>query len=166
MKISTGILPFRIIRKKPEYFLVHPGGPFWKNKQQGAWSIVKGELDDPSMPLLQNAIREWKEETGFDTSGAYIPLPPAKQKSGKLVHAWAMEFDGDPDNMRSNTFELEWPPRSGKKIKVPEVDEARWLSFNEAMELILPGQAPILQALHELLLAGKKNWQDQIVNET
>src|SRR5262245_55231381 len=134
MKTSAGILLYRK-RKNPEVFLVHPGGPFWKNKDEGAWSIPKGEYSEDEDPLAA-AIREFQEETGVTVGGDFVPLTPVKLKSGKWVKAWALEGDLDPSAVKSNTFLLEWPPRSGKKIEVPEIDNAKWFTILEAKSKI------------------------------
>ena len=128
MRTSAGILLYRLNKKNLEVFLVHPGGPFWKNKDEGAWSIPKGEYAEDE-DALQAAIREFKEETGVSVSGDFIPLNTVKLKSGKYVKAWALEKDIDSTGVNSNTFLLEWPPKSGKKIEVPEVDRAEWFSI-------------------------------------
>jgi predicted NUDIX family NTP pyrophosphohydrolase len=145
-KQSAGLLVYRRRKDGVEVFLVHPGGPFWKNKDQGAWSIPKGEFapgDDP----LEAAKREFHEETGFTVEGPYQTLQPLKQRSGKIVHAWLVQGDFDPAMTRSNTFKLEWPRGSGKWIDVPEVDRADWFSLDVAREKILPGQQPFLDQL-------------------
>ncbi|MFI5131684.1 MAG: NUDIX domain-containing protein [Chitinophagales bacterium] len=146
MKTSAGILLYRFNKKKLEIFLVHPGGPFWKNKDEGAWSIPKGEYEEDE-DALQAAIREFKEETGVSVSGDFIPLNTVKLKSGKYVKAWALEKDIDSTAVKSNTFLLEWPPKSGKKIEVPEVDRAEWFSIQVAKEKINQGQLPLLNEL-------------------
>jgi predicted NUDIX family NTP pyrophosphohydrolase len=153
-KKSAGLLLYRFKNTTPEFFLVHPGGPFWSKKDMGAWSIPKGEFteEDP----LSAAIREFKEETGLEISGNFIPLAPLKQKSGKVVYAWAVESDADPSVIKSNTFELEWPPRSGKKILVPEVDRADWFTAESARNKIIPGQAGFITELENLLLQNKR----------
>lgn len=143
---------YRKSGKNVEVFLVHPGGPFWKHKDIGAWSIPKGEPGDNEDPL-DAAIREVQEETGFAVSGDFIPLRPARQKSGKTVVSWALEMDVDPRLLVSNTFSLEWPPRSGKFIDVPEVDRGDWFSKEEARNKINPGQLSILDELYEILSA-------------
>ena len=137
-------------KKNHEVFLVHPGGPLWKNKDIGAWSIPKGEFEEGEDPL-DAARREFREETGISVDGRFISLTPVKQKSGKLVHAWALEKDIDPDTIVSNTFDLEWPPRSGRRIAVPEVDRCGWFTLAEARQKILPGQEPVLNELAALL---------------
>jgi len=152
-KKSAGILLYRRVNTAPEVLLVHPGGPFWKNKDIGAWSVPKGEFADDEQPLIA-AVREFKEELGIDVSGDFIELIPQKQKSGKIVYTWALEQDTDVDDIVSNTFELEWPPRSGKMIEIPEVDRAGWFSMNEAKLKIIPGQIPIIENLERILLSG------------
>jgi predicted NUDIX family NTP pyrophosphohydrolase len=123
--------------------LVHPGGPFWAKRDAGAWTIPKGEIGRAEDPLAA-ALREFEEETGVRPKGDAIALPPRRQPGGKLVHAWAMRGDLDPAAVRSNTFEMEWPPRSGRRQAFPEVDRAAWFTLAEAREKILKGQAPLL----------------------
>ena len=147
---SAGILVFRRKSRTTEFFLVHPGGPFWKNKDAGAWSIPKGEFDDGENPL-KAAQREFEEETGIAVDGDFIELKPVKQKSGKMVYAWACEGDVDHTIIRSNTFPLEWPPRSGRYIDVPEVDKGEWFTYEKAKEKMNPGQVPILEELQAIL---------------
>src|ERR1700679_1046620 len=113
-KQSAGILLYRFVNHEPEFLLVHPGGPFWTKKDAGAWSIPKGEFTEEEDALVA-ARREFKEETSMDIWGNFIPLEPVKQKSGKIIYAWAIEGDMDTNKIVSNTFEMEWPPRSGKK---------------------------------------------------
>lgn len=149
-KQSAGILLYRFRGRTAEVFLVHPGGPFWKNKDAGAWSIPKGEFDEKEDPLIA-AIREFKEETGETIAGAFLPLTSVKQKSGKWVHAWTLEGELDETKIRSNFFEMEWPPRSGKQQSFPEIDKAAWFSLSEAKEKINPGQAGLLEELEALL---------------
>lgn len=145
-KKSAGILLFRLVNKKPELFLVHPGGPFWAKKDEGAWSIPKGEFDD-SEDALEAAKREFSEETGVNIEGEFIVLSPAKQKSGKTVYAWAVEGDIDPSKIKSNHFEMEWPPRSGKMKSFPEIDKAGWFDVKEALQKINSGQASLIREL-------------------
>ena len=133
-----------------EVFLVHPGGPFWAKKDEGAWSIPKG-LPDKGEDLLAAAKREFHEETGFSAEGRFTPLGAFKQPGGKIVHAWAVEGDCDPSKLQSNLFEMEWPPRSGRRARFPEVDRAGWFRPHEAQAKILPGQQPILSKLFVLL---------------
>lgn len=145
-KKSAGILLYRTVNKKLEVFLVHPGGPFWAKKDIGAWSIPKGEFDDDEEPLAA-AKREFKEETGVEISGEFIQLASIKQKSGKIVYAWAVEGDIDPAKIKSNTFEIEWPPRSGKLQTFPEIDKAEWFNYIEAQKKIISAQSPLIEEL-------------------
>lgn len=150
MQKASGVLLFRKLGNEREYFLVHPGGPFWKNKDVGAWSIPKGEFDDDEEPLAA-ARREFEEETGIVIEGKFIELKPVKQKSGKLVYAWGCEGDIDHSIIRSNTITIEWPPRTGKMIEIPEVDKGGWFDYETAKTKMIPGQVPILEELHQLL---------------
>jgi predicted NUDIX family NTP pyrophosphohydrolase len=145
-KISAGILLFR--RRPPdlEVMLVHPGGPFWAKKDLGAWSIPKG-LADEGEDLLAAAKREFLEETGATVEGEVLDLGAHKQPGGKIVVAWAHEREFDPALLKSNTFAIEWPPRSRKTAEFPEVDRAAWFSIDEALEKINKGQKPIIAAL-------------------
>ncbi|PKN30903.1 MAG: NUDIX hydrolase [Deltaproteobacteria bacterium HGW-Deltaproteobacteria-21] len=150
-KRSAGLLMYRIREGKPEVFLVHPGGPFWAKKDVGAWSIPKGEYGEDEDPLA-GAKREFREETGMDPGeGPFIPLNPVKQKGGKLVSGWAFKGDCDPSSIQSNTFSMEWPPRSGKVASFPEVDRAAWFSIEQAKEKILKGQIGLLEQLLQIL---------------
>jgi predicted NUDIX family NTP pyrophosphohydrolase len=151
-KQSAGILVYRLIKKKPEVFLVHPGGPFWKNKDAAAWSIPKGEFEDDE-PALKAAQREFEEETGIKPTGKFIELQPVKQKSGKTVYAWALEANIDPSTIKSNLFEMEWPPKSGKKASFPEIDRADWFDMATGKEKINAYQVPLLEQLEILLKA-------------
>ena len=155
VKQSAGILLYREKNKNTEVFLVHPGGPFWSKKDAGVWSIPKGEMDGEE-DSLKVAFREFKEETGHDLTGHFTQLKPVKQKSGKIVFAWAGEGDVDADNIVSNTFEVEWPPKSGNMKSFPEVDKAGWFTLNEAKVKINVGQVPLLDELAGLLRARKK----------
>lgn len=147
-KKSAGILLYRRRKEQLEFFLVHPGGPFWKNKDAGAWTIPKGEFDDDE-ESLDAAKREFKEETGVTISGDFIELTPIKQKSGKWVYGWALECELDLDNMKSNSFEMEWPPRSGKMQSFPEIDKGAWFDEKTAMEKIIPAQGAFIVAVVE-----------------
>ena len=147
---SAGLLLYRRSQGRLEVFLVHPGGPFWKTKDQGAWSIPKGEAAEAD-DLFETAVRELREETGFDATGPAVALPPVKQAGGKTVHAWAMEAELDADAIVSNTFTLAWPPRSGRMQEFPEVDRAAWFDVTEARRRINAGQVPLLDALEERL---------------
>lgn len=133
--------------------LVHPGGPFWKNKDLGAWSIPKGEFTDDEDPLAA-ARREFAEEIGVAVEGEFRELKPITQKGGKVVSAWAVEGGMDVGLVRSNEFEMEWPPRSGRRITVPEVDRAEWFAVEQALEKINPAQAGLVKELAELLGPG------------
>ena len=148
--MSAGLLLCRRKQDEVQILLVHPGGPFWKNKDAGAWSIPKGEISPGEEPLAA-AIRETAEELGFTPSGPFTPLPPVTQKSGKTVHAFLCEGDLDPTDIKSNTFALEWPPKSGKQQEFPEVDRAAWFSPAEACEKINPAQIPLIAAAEKLL---------------
>ena len=145
-KRSAGLLMFRRRDKNLEVFLVHPGGPFWANKDAGAWMIPKGEYVDGELPL-DAARREFHEETGFDAHGEFIDLGTVKQASGKVVIAWAFEGDCDPQKLISNFCTIEWPPRSGHKIEIPEVDRGAWFPLAAAKSAILKSQQPFLDIL-------------------
>jgi predicted NUDIX family NTP pyrophosphohydrolase len=147
---SAGFLLFRIASDHVEVLLVHPGGPFWVRKDNGAWSIPKGEFEENEEPLAA-AHREFEEETGRSVSGELIPLEPLRQPSGKLVYAWAVEQDFDPSILKSNTFSMEWPPKSGRQQEFPEIDQARWFGLQEARHKILKGQASFITQLEEKL---------------
>ncbi len=136
-----------MFRRNPglEVLLAHPGGPYWKTKDDGAWTIPKGLLDGQE-PLMA-AQREFEEETGFKPKGPFIDLGNIIQKSGKTVHAWAFEGDADPSQMHSNEIEIEWPTNSGKKIKIPEVDRCAWFSPQDAKKKINPAQRPLIDRL-------------------
>ena len=141
---------YRLRESRVEVFLVHPGGPFWAKKDLGAWSIPKGEYATGEDPL-DAARREFAEETGFAPSGEFIPLGTVRQSGGKLVSVWAVEGDCDPAQVKSNVCMIEWPPRSGRKIEIPEVDQAGWFSLDEARERILKSQAPVIDLLLQRL---------------
>lgn len=149
-KKSAGVLLFRDVSGYLEVLLVHPGGPFWTKKDDGAWSIPKGEFEDDEDPL-EAAKREFKEETSVAPSGDVIPLEPLRQPSGKLVYVWAMKGDFDPAALQSNTFSMEWPPKSGRQQEFPEIDRAAWFSIDVARRKILKGQEPFLLQLREKL---------------
>ena len=149
-KRSAGLLLYRLTNGRPEVFLVHPGGPYWAKKDDGAWSIPKGEYTDDEEPLAA-ARREFEEETGIRPEGKATLLGTIRQPGGKLVTAFAVEGDIDPHAIRSNTFSMEWPPRSGRMRSFPEVDRAGWFGKEAAERKILRGQLPFLQALWEHL---------------
>lgn len=149
-KRSAGILPFRARRDGPDMFLVHPGGPFWKNKDEGAWSIAKGEIDPNEEPLTA-ARREFREETSLALEGAFIELEPVTIASGKEILAWAIERDLDATAMKSNSFTIEWPPRSGKVEEFPEADRAAWFAWPLALRKVTAGQVPLLLQLLSIL---------------
>jgi predicted NUDIX family NTP pyrophosphohydrolase len=149
-QLSAGILLYRLRDGRIEVLLVHPGGPFWSNKDDGAWSIPKGQYEIAEDPLVV-ARREFYEETGSHVSGPFIPLTPLKQPSGKVIAAWAVEGDLDAGAIRSNTFSLEWPPKSGKHQEFPEVDRAGWYDLSLAAMKLLPGQRAFLDQLQRLL---------------
>lgn len=152
-KISAGLLLYRIRGGALEIFLAHPGGPFWAKKDLGVWSIPKGEIDEGEEPLGA-ARREFEEETGFRPEGIFRELTPVRQKSGKIVHAWAVEGDCDPTALLSNTFALEWPPRSGRMQEIPEVDRGGWFAVDLAKEKMLEGQRGLLDELRRLIGQG------------
>lgn len=150
MKQSAGILLYRVKDNVVEVFLVHPGGPFWKNKDVGAWSIVKGEIEDGDIPI-ERAKLEFKEETGSEVDGNFIELQPIKQKSGKIVYAWAVEGDVDPTTITSNKITIKWPPGTNKTLDIPEVDKGAWFNLSLAAERINAAQVSFLVQLAQLL---------------
>ena len=143
MKQSAGLLLYKFIDKTIFFFLVHPGGPFWKNKDLESWSIPKGEFTDDEDPL-EAAKREFLEETGVKVDGDFIPLESVKLKSGKTVLAWALEFDLDVTLIESNTFEMEWPPKSSRMQSFPEIDRGEWFQTEHALKKINPAQADFI----------------------
>ncbi len=149
-KQSAGLLLYRRRGEELEVFLVHPGGPFWANKDAHAWSIPKGEFAPDEAPLLA-ARREFSEETGLSVEGEFVALAPQKQAGGKIVRAWAVEADCDPAAIESNTFALEWPPRSGRMQAFPEIDRAAWFPLAAAREKIHKGQMALLDELERLI---------------
>lgn len=149
-KQSAGLLLYRNTNEAIEVFLVHPGGPFFAKKDESSWSIPKGEFNDDE-DALTAAKREFEEETGKPIDGSFIKLQPIRQKSGKMVHAWAVESDLDHTNIVSNTFEIEWPPRSGKRKTFPEIDRAGWFTLHEAKEKLIPAQVKLLEELESIL---------------
>jgi predicted NUDIX family NTP pyrophosphohydrolase len=145
-KLSAGILMFRKRDSTLQVLLVHPGGPFWRNKDAGAWSIPKGEYSEGENPLAA-ARREFQEETGLEAQGEFIPLGQIKQPGGKVITAWAMQGDCSPAAIRSNLFSIEWPPKSGRQQEFPEIDRADWFSLRDAQTRIIKGQAGFLDEL-------------------
>jgi predicted NUDIX family NTP pyrophosphohydrolase len=148
-EISAGLLAFRR-RSELEVLLAHPGGPFWAKKDDGTWTIPKG-LAEPGADLLTTAQREFAEETNLAVAGDFIALTPVKQKSGKVVHAWAFEADFDLAAFASNSFEIEWPPKSGRRQSFPEIDRIAYFTLNLAMTKIIAYQQPLLRELEERL---------------
>jgi predicted NUDIX family NTP pyrophosphohydrolase len=146
---SAGLLMYRKCQGQVDVLLVHPGGPFWTRKDLGAWSLPKGEFTDEAP--LDAAKREFHEETGFTPCGEFLPLGTIRQAGGKVVHAWAFEGDCDPAAARSNSFTMEYPPRSGQIRSFPEVDRAGWFPLAQAREKILKSQQPLLDQLERLL---------------
>jgi predicted NUDIX family NTP pyrophosphohydrolase len=149
-KQSAGILMYRFRDGEPEVFLVHPGGPFWAKKDEGAWSIPKGEFEKNDDPL-QAAKRELAEETRLNAEGVFRALTPLKQRSGKMVYAWIVSGTCDPEAIKSNTFSMEWPPKSGNQAEFPEIDRAGWFTIQEAAKKLLPSQLPLLEEMLEIL---------------
>ena len=150
-KRSAGLLMFRRRTAELEVFLVHPGGPFWAKKDAGAWMIPKGEYTDGELPL-DAARREFHEETGFEAIGEFIDLGTVRQASGKLVSAWAFEGNCDPAKLTSNLCMMEWPPKSGRMVEIPEIDRGAWYSLPAAKSSILKSQQPFLDVLSRKLL--------------
>ena len=146
---------YRKVRGSMEVFLVHPGGPFWAKKDDGAWSIPKGEFEEGEEPL-DAAKREFREETGLTAEGEFQPLKPVRQSGGKTVYAWAVQFDFGTAEVKSNTFSMEWPPRSGKLQEFPEIDRAGWFKINLARRKILIGQLALLDQIEEIVGSHKK----------
>jgi predicted NUDIX family NTP pyrophosphohydrolase len=155
-RLSAGLLLHRENEGEIAVLLVHPGGPFWAKKDLGAWSIPKGEYAPDEDPLAA-ARREFAEETGYEPEGPFMPLGEVKQPGGKRVTAWAARGDFDPALLRSNQFEIEWPPRSGRRQSFPEVDRAGWFSPGEARRRLLSAQGAFVDRLLELLARGAWN---------
>jgi predicted NUDIX family NTP pyrophosphohydrolase len=148
--LSAGVLLFRQRDGETEVLLIKPGGPFWRNKDAGAWMIPKGAVEPGEVPA-EAALREFEEETGTKLSSVPFPLARIRQSGGKYVEAFALEGDLDPASVTSNEFEMEWPLRSGRMVRFPEVVEARWMTFDEARAMMLPSQLPLLDALEAKL---------------
>jgi predicted NUDIX family NTP pyrophosphohydrolase len=149
-KQSAGLLLFRVVAGNLEVLLVHPGGPFWAKKDDGSWSIPKGELSEGEDPF-EAAIREFKEELGSSVTGKAIPLKPLRQPSGKIIYAWGVNGDFDTTTLKSNTFSIEWPPKSGQQREFPEVDRAAWFEIEEAKRKIHQGQVPLMEELERMV---------------
>lgn len=150
-KKSAGLLLYRFKNNLIEILLVHPGGPFWQKKDIGAWSIPKGEVEEGE-EMLKAAFRETEEETGVKLQeNNPLPLNPVKQKSGKVIYAFTQQTDVNIENIKSNLFEMEWPPKSGKKQFFAEVDRSSWFSIEEAKKKIVPSQIPLIEQLKKLL---------------
>lgn len=149
-KASAGLLMYRISDGELQLLLVHPGGPFFKNKDDGAWTIPKGEIESDEEELA-TARREFQEETGFEPHGPFITLSPVKMKSGKRIQAWAFEGDCDPTAVRSNLFTIEWPPKSGKQAEFPEIDRAEFFGTATAKTKINPAQIGLIEQLDQII---------------
>ena len=147
---SAGILLYRTTNNKLQVLLVHMGGPYWAYKDEGTWTIPKGEFTENEDPL-RAALREFKEETGFDAPANCIALEPVKQKSGKLIYAWAAEGNLDAEKIKSNTFEMEWPPGSSNKQQFPEIDKAEWFTVEQSKIKINPAQVSFVKQLLSIL---------------
>jgi predicted NUDIX family NTP pyrophosphohydrolase len=152
-KKSAGILLFRFVQAGPEVLLVHPGGPFWIHKDAGAWSIPKGGMEEGES-ILDAAKRELEEETGLKTDGEFIELSSVKQ-GNKIIYAWAFRLDTEAEFRMSNSFELEWPPKSGNLKSFPEIDKAEWFTMDEAKIKINKGQIPFIVELSSVLMEGR-----------
>jgi predicted NUDIX family NTP pyrophosphohydrolase len=155
MKRSAGILMYKFINGEPFVLLVHPGGPFWSKKDFQSWSIPKGEYSEEEDPLAA-AIREFDEETGAKLHGDFHLLGEIVQRNRKIVTAWAIEGDFDPKTLKSNTCEVEWPPKSGRVTSIPEVDRAEWFNLGEARKKINAGQIGLLDRLERKLMSAPK----------
>lgn len=152
-KQSAGLLMYRKTSGSLEVFLVHPGGPYWSKKNEGSWTLPKGEYDAGEEPLAA-AIREFHEETGFVASAPFLGLGSVRQKTGKIVTAWGFEGDCDPAQLVSNTCEIEWPPRSRKRVSIPEIDRGDWFPLAEAGKFLRAEQLPLLERLPQRI-AGR-----------
>ena len=149
-KQSAGVLLYKFNNLELFVFLVHPGGPFWKNKDEGSWTIPKGEINENEEPLAA-AVREFEEETSFKLVGTFEPLKFVKMKSGKIIHAWSLEGDINVEQLKSNDFEIEWPPKSGKLQTFPEIDMGKWFAAEDAMKKINESQRNFIYNLIEKL---------------
>lgn len=152
MKKSAGLLMYRHgPAGEVQVLLAHPGGPFWRGRDESAWTIPKGEYLDPEVAVVA-ARREFAEETGFDVTPPLLPLGEVTQKSGKRLLAWAFRGDCDPTRLQSNSFEIEWPPRSGRRQSYPEIDRVEWFSLAQARRKVLPAQCDLLARLEQLIV--------------
>lgn len=158
VKRSAGLLMYRRQQNEIEVFLVHPGGPYWAKKDQGAWTIPKGEYDNNEEPFAA-ARREFFEETGFKAHGEFLSLGEVRQKSGKLVTAWAFQGDCDATQLQSNACEIEWPPKSGRRLQIQEIDRGRWFSMNDARRYIRAELEQLLLRLIALLAHAENRLQ-------
>lgn len=149
-RVSAGLLMYRFVDGQLQVLLAHPGGPFFKNKDEGAWTIPKGEVE-PGEDLLAAAQREFQEELHIIPTGPFIPLTPIRQLGGKIVQAWGVQGNCDPDGISSNTFQLEWPPRSGHDVEFPEIDRAAFFDVATAKSKIMARQAPLIEELQQLV---------------
>jgi predicted NUDIX family NTP pyrophosphohydrolase len=149
-RVSAGLLMYRLRDGKLQVLLAHPGGPLFKKKDEGAWSIPKGEIE-PGEDLLDAARREFEEETGVTPAGPFVALTPVTQKGGKIVHAWAFQGDCDPSAIVSNTFSMEWPPRSGRQMEFPEIDRADFFDVAGARRKIKPAQVPLIEEVERFV---------------
>jgi predicted NUDIX family NTP pyrophosphohydrolase len=155
---SAGLLMFRRRGGATEVLLAHPGGPFWTRRDEASWTLPKGEIGPQEDPLAA-ARREFEEETGFTSAPPFHPLGELRQKSGKRISAWAFEGDADPEQLVSNPFEMEWPPRSGRMRWFPEVDRVEWFGLEEARRKLIVGQVPFIAALEQWLAAQEAELQ-------
>ena len=156
MKKSAGLLMYRRdAGGQLQVLLAHPGGPFWRSRDEAAWTIPKGEYQDPE-DAMSAALREFAEETGFPVTPPLLPLGEITQKSGKRIAAWAFQGDCEPANLQSNSFEMEWPPRSGRRHHYPEIDRVQWFSLAEARRKLLPAQCALLDRLEEIAASPGK----------
>ena len=164
MTTSGGILPYRQTPEgRLQVLIAHPGGPLWARKDEGAWSVIKGELEPDEHPL-DAAVREFTEETGWRLpAGTYLDLGRVEQKSGKVVVAWAVEADFDPDTLRPGTFTMEWPPRSGQTREFPEIDRVAWFDLDEAARRLNPAQRAFLDRLRHALQDPQSARSDTVV---
>lgn len=153
MKKSAGLLMYRLMDGEPQVLLAHPGGPFWRAKDDGAWTLPKGEYELPEEPL-DAARREFTEETGGEASPPFLPLGEVVQKSGKRIQAWAFAGEFDPAQLRCNMFEMEWPPRSGRRQSYPEIDRVEWFTLVDARRKMIAAQIPLLERLEAAIRAG------------